>query len=73
MEIHALQQIVHKTRDARRKQTLPKYAPAERDTREGGRCGVVYRGPRVGVVDPRGIRRVTGRQDKPEQPISRDD
>ena len=32
MEIHALQQIVHKTRDARRKQTLPKYAPAERDT-----------------------------------------
>ena len=31
MEIHALQQIVHKTRDARRKQTLPQYAPAERD------------------------------------------
>jgi succinate dehydrogenase/fumarate reductase flavoprotein subunit len=32
MDIHVLQQIVHKTRDARRKQTLPKYAPAERDT-----------------------------------------
>jgi succinate dehydrogenase/fumarate reductase flavoprotein subunit len=32
MDIHQLQQIVHKTRDARRKQTLPKYSPAERDT-----------------------------------------
>jgi succinate dehydrogenase / fumarate reductase flavoprotein subunit/L-aspartate oxidase len=32
MDIHKLQEIVHKTRDARRKQTLPKYAPAERDT-----------------------------------------
>ncbi|MBI3604175.1 MAG: FAD-binding protein [Nitrospirae bacterium] len=32
MEIHQLQQIVHTTRDARRKQTLPKYQPAERDT-----------------------------------------
>ncbi len=31
MEIHALQQIVHKTRDARRKQTIPKYSPDERD------------------------------------------
>ena len=31
MDIHALQQIVHKTRDARRKQTLPKFSPAERD------------------------------------------
>ncbi len=31
MDIHALQQIVHKTRDARRKQTIPKYPPAERD------------------------------------------
>lgn len=31
MEIHQLQQIVHQTRDARRKQTLPKYQPAERD------------------------------------------
>lgn len=32
MDIHVLQQIVHKTRDARRPQTLPKYSPAERDT-----------------------------------------
>jgi succinate dehydrogenase / fumarate reductase flavoprotein subunit/L-aspartate oxidase len=32
MEIHQLQQIVHKTRDVRRTQTLPKYQPAERDT-----------------------------------------
>ncbi|MGH7255040.1 MAG: FAD-binding protein [Nitrospirales bacterium] len=32
MDIHVLQQIVHKTRDARRTQTLPKYTPAERDT-----------------------------------------
>ncbi len=32
MDIHKLQEIVHQTRDARRKQTLPKYAPAERDT-----------------------------------------
>jgi len=32
MDIHLLQQIVHKTRDARRTQTLPKYSPAERDT-----------------------------------------
>ena len=31
MDIHALQQIVHQTRDARRKQTLPKFSPAERD------------------------------------------
>ena len=28
MDIHALQQIVHQTRDARRKQTLPKFSPA---------------------------------------------
>ncbi|MFM8540541.1 MAG: FAD-binding protein [Nitrospira sp.] len=32
MDIHKLQDIVHKTRDARRKQVLPKYTPAERDT-----------------------------------------
>ncbi len=32
MDIHQLQQIVHKTRDVRRPQTLPKYSPAERDT-----------------------------------------
>jgi succinate dehydrogenase / fumarate reductase flavoprotein subunit/L-aspartate oxidase len=32
MDIHVLQQIVHKTRDVRRTQTLPKYSPAERDT-----------------------------------------
>jgi succinate dehydrogenase / fumarate reductase flavoprotein subunit/L-aspartate oxidase len=32
MDIHRLQEIVHKTRDARRKQALPKSTPAERDT-----------------------------------------
>ena len=32
MDIHELQKIVHKTRDARRTQTLPKCSPAERDT-----------------------------------------
>jgi succinate dehydrogenase/fumarate reductase flavoprotein subunit len=32
MDIHVFQQIVHKTRDFRRTQTLPKYTPAERDT-----------------------------------------
>lgn len=32
MDIHTLQEIVHKTRGVRREQTLPKYAPAERDT-----------------------------------------
>src|SRR5512146_748305 len=31
MDIHALQQIVHKTRDARRKQMFPKFSPADRD------------------------------------------
>jgi len=31
MDIHALQQIVHKTRDARRKQVFPKLSPADRD------------------------------------------
>jgi succinate dehydrogenase / fumarate reductase flavoprotein subunit/L-aspartate oxidase len=31
MDIHTLQEIVHKTRDARRKQTIPKYPAAERD------------------------------------------
>src|SRR2546427_1285338 len=31
MDIHALQQIVHQTRDARRKLTLPKFSPADRD------------------------------------------
>ncbi len=31
MDIHALQQIVHSTRDARRKQTIPKFPPAEQD------------------------------------------
>ncbi|MGQ0809852.1 MAG: FAD-binding protein [Nitrospiraceae bacterium] len=31
MDIHELQKIVHKTRDARRTQTLPKYTPADRD------------------------------------------
>ncbi len=31
MDIHALQQIVHKSRDARRKQTIPKFSPPERD------------------------------------------
>jgi len=32
MDIHRLQEIVHKTRDARRKQAMPKSMPAERDT-----------------------------------------
>jgi succinate dehydrogenase / fumarate reductase flavoprotein subunit/L-aspartate oxidase len=32
MDIHALQQIVHKTRDARRRQTIQKFSPADRDT-----------------------------------------
>src|SRR5205809_323878 len=32
MQLQALQELVHKTRDARRKQTVPKYSPAERDT-----------------------------------------
>ena len=32
MQLQALQELVHKTRDARRTQTLPKYTPAERDT-----------------------------------------
>ncbi|WP_447977792.1 FAD-binding protein [Candidatus Nitrospira bockiana] len=32
MDIHELQKIVHKTRDTRRTQTIPKYSPAERDT-----------------------------------------
>src|SRR2546427_6880748 len=32
MDIHELQKIVHKPRDSRRTQTLPKYSPAERDT-----------------------------------------
>ena len=31
MDIHALQQIVHQTRDARRKQTLPKFSLADCD------------------------------------------
>ena len=31
MDIHGLQEIVHQTRDVRRKQTLPKYSPADRD------------------------------------------
>lgn len=31
MDIHALQQIVHQTRDARRKQTIPKFSPTDRD------------------------------------------
>ncbi len=31
MDIHELQQIVHKTRDARRKQLFPKLSPADRD------------------------------------------
>ncbi|HEX2056627.1 MAG TPA: FAD-binding protein [Nitrospiraceae bacterium] len=31
MDIHKLQEIVHRTRDARRKQTFPKYSPADRD------------------------------------------
>jgi succinate dehydrogenase / fumarate reductase flavoprotein subunit/L-aspartate oxidase len=32
MDIHEFQKIVHKTRDERRTQTIPKYSPAERDT-----------------------------------------
>ena len=32
MDIHEFQKIVHKTRDDRRTQTIPKYSPAERDT-----------------------------------------
>src|SRR5881396_2178537 len=32
MQLQALQELVHKTRDSRRQQTLPKYSPAERDT-----------------------------------------
>src|SRR5881296_3464394 len=32
MQIQALQELVHKTRDARRKQTLPKFPANERDT-----------------------------------------
>src|SRR5207247_3282509 len=32
MQLQSLQELVHKTRDARRQQTLPKYSPAERDT-----------------------------------------
>ncbi|HEY7531920.1 MAG TPA: FAD-binding protein [Nitrospiraceae bacterium] len=31
MDIHKLQELVHKTRDARRKQTIPKFSPADRD------------------------------------------
>ena len=31
MDVHALQQIVHGTRDARRKQTLPKFSQADCD------------------------------------------
>jgi succinate dehydrogenase / fumarate reductase flavoprotein subunit/L-aspartate oxidase len=31
MDIHKLQEIVHKTREARRQQTILKYSPAERD------------------------------------------
>ena len=31
MDIHALQQVVHQTRDARRKQTIPKFSVADRD------------------------------------------
>src|SRR5215467_10921079 len=31
MDIHKLQDIVHKTRDARRRQTIPKFSPADRD------------------------------------------
>ena len=31
MDIHKLQDIVHRTRETRRKQTLPKYSPADRD------------------------------------------
>jgi len=32
MQVEALQDLVHRTREARRKQTLPKYPPHERDT-----------------------------------------
>jgi succinate dehydrogenase/fumarate reductase flavoprotein subunit len=32
MQLESLQELVHKSRDARRKQTLPKYQPNERDT-----------------------------------------
>ena len=32
MDIAALHDIVHKSRDARRSQTLPKFSPAERET-----------------------------------------
>jgi succinate dehydrogenase / fumarate reductase flavoprotein subunit/L-aspartate oxidase len=32
MDIHTLQEIVHKSREARKKQTLPKYSPTDRDT-----------------------------------------
>ena len=32
MDLHAFQDIVHKTRDLRRTQTLPKFSPADRDT-----------------------------------------
>ena len=32
MDIHVLQEIVHKTRDARRRETLPKLSPSDRDT-----------------------------------------
>src|SRR5213592_4611727 len=32
MQLQALQELVHKTRDACRQQTLPKHSPAERDT-----------------------------------------
>jgi succinate dehydrogenase/fumarate reductase flavoprotein subunit len=31
MDIHKLQDIVHRTRETRRKQALPKYSPADRD------------------------------------------
>jgi succinate dehydrogenase / fumarate reductase flavoprotein subunit/L-aspartate oxidase len=31
MDIHKLQDIVHRTREVRRKETLPKYSPADRD------------------------------------------
>src|SRR5437879_13301432 len=32
MKLEALQGLVHKTRDARRQQTIPKFPPNERDT-----------------------------------------
>jgi len=32
MDLHAFQDIVHKTRDLRRTQTFPKFSPADRDT-----------------------------------------